>query len=311
MLVSRQVILLGIEGTTGTAETLDQTDAILVNSLSLTNSNARMIERPVIKKSMTPLPQVFGGTLKQLQFSCEVKGGGTAGLAPEIGQALQACGLLETINQGTSAIYTTTSENIKSATIEVYQDGNYHQLVGCRGTVNFTINAGEIITADFTFTGHYSEHKDKVLPTVTYSETVPAPIINLENFKVGGNKALASSLTIDVGNNIITPADITNKYGFGEIRISTRDITGTVDPEMGVITSSVDYLKFWMDGKAQKIETGDIGATAGNIISFELPKTVLREYANGDRDGLITETLSFGAHEVSGTDDQELKIIFT
>ncbi len=201
MLVSRQVIQIGVETTTGTAAT--ELTPLLVNSLSLTNANARMIERPAIKKTLTPFQQVFGGTLQQVQFTCEVKGSGALGKAPEIGAALQACGLHEAASDGVDVVYTPTSgEKVaddgfahKSVTVVIHQDGNKRQLLGCRGNVTFTMNAGELITADITLTGHLGEYDADALPDVTYNSTVPHPVIGLQGF----------ALTDADGSNDIKP----------------------------------------------------------------------------------------------------------
>lgn len=310
MLVSRQVILIGLEATTGTPATLTGSDAVLVNSLTLSNTGARMIERPVIKQTLGPLQQVFGGTLQQVQFACEVKGSGAAGTAPEIDAALQACGFKSTVTDSTSVVYNVTSETTKSATIELYQDGVYRQIVGARGTVTFTLNAGEIMTAEFTFTGHYNAHSDKNAPdSIDYDDTVPAPLIGLTEFKIGANVANVGAFTIDVGNTITTPADITNDMGYGEILISDRDATGTLDPEMKLLTGGPDYLTDWMEGNTAAVTTGEIGSAAGNKIKVDLAKIAYRDVGQADRDGMLTESLSFGAHDA--TADDAIKITFT
>ncbi|GAM63662.1 hypothetical protein JCM19232_2642 [Vibrio ishigakensis] len=311
MLVTRQIILLAEESTYNDGAVGDPTtDAILVNSVTLSNASARMIERPVIKQTLDPLQQVFGGTMMSVQFTVEVKGSGEAGTAPEIGVALKACGFMETVSAGTSVVYSSTSEDITSCSIEAYQDGVLRKLSGCRGTVSFTMNAGELITADFTFTGHYDSHSDTALPNATYQSTVPSALINLQGLRIGTYTPKIGSLTIDTANEIVTPADITDEMGFGEVRIVSRDINGTMDPEM-VLLAEQDFLQDWFDGDTKVFTTGEIGAEEGNIISVSIPQLVYRDVAQGERDNLLTDSLTFGCHESLDGTTPALTITFT
>lgn len=312
MLVSKQVLLIKTETTPGVAEATTAADAVLVNSVSLTNANARMIERPVVKASLAPLQQIFGGMLQQVQFTAELKGSGTAGTAPELDAALQACGFEAGGTPSTDVVYKTSSGATKTATIVLYQDGVARTIAGCVGTVSFTLNAGEVITADFTFTGKYSAHADGDAPTgITYDTTVPVPLVGLSGFLLGSTAIKVGALTFDVGNNVTTPADISDSQGYGLPIISTRDVTGTLDPEMVKYTDGPDFLKDWMDDKTPALTTGDIGETAGNIIKFDCAAVSFRDVQQADRDGLITEALSFAAVESTLGADGEFQITFS
>ncbi|MCL1038338.1 phage tail tube protein [Shewanella submarina] len=315
MLVARQAILLKIEDTYRDDKTVPTpgTDALLVNTIALTNANQRMIERPVVKPTLDPLQQVFGGTMQQVQFTVEVKGSGTAGTAPEIGQALQCCGYAEKVNATTSVEYSAVSTDHASCTIYLYQDGVLRVLRGCRGTVSFTANTGELLMADFTFTGHIDTPSDASPSGLQYHSTVPNAVIGLAGFKLNDGAAdkeiNVGSFTVDTANNIVTPANIKDPQGYGEVLIQTRDINGSIDPELMALATN-DFADDWMKGKTYKLNSGDIGGTAGNKVSFALPKIAIRDVAPAERDGMITETVTFGAHEGTGEDASPLVITF-
>lgn len=157
MLTSREVILAKVETTYGQDPGLvAASDAILVEQPSWANEGARMIERPVVKPTFGKKQQVYGGSLKTINFTCEMKGSGTAGTAPEIGALLQACSLGETVVASTSVTYApvSTPSSQKSVTLYYYQDGMLRKLYGCRGDVGFSLEAGGKLMANFKMTGH-------------------------------------------------------------------------------------------------------------------------------------------------------------
>ncbi|MBY6104905.1 hypothetical protein KUW19_00215 [Ferrimonas balearica] len=306
MLVKRELILIKAESAYGVAATLDPaTDAVLVEALGIANNAARMIERPVIKPTLGKEQSVFGGTLKEVTFTAEIKGSGLAGTAPEIGEALKACGLLETINPGTSVTYGPVSEGHLSVTIQLYQDGTLTTLTGCRGNVSFDLTAGAFGKAQFTLRGHVASHSDAVLPQASYHSTVPVPLIGLVNLQVGNFAAEINQLTLDVANEVISPASIRAADGFGEIRIANRDPNGQIDPEATLLATK-DWESEWKNGTPSAITTGTVGSVEGNRFALTVPKAVWRDVAQGEREQVRILTIPFGAHETGGDDSFSL-----
>jgi hypothetical protein len=301
MLTTREAILLKIESTYKTDPTPSASvDAILVSELSAANESPRMIDRTLIKPSISTEKKIFAGTLKKITFKAELKGSGTAGTAPEIGQALRCCALGETIVVSTSVTYEPVSTGHESATIYYYQDGRLSKMLGCRGTVTFDAEAGALGMASFEFTGHDGGLVDATFPTLTYESTVPVPFINI-SFSIDSYDAVISSLSLDAGNNLVTPSNIRDSNGFGEVRISSRDPSGTIDPE-AVLLGTKDWDAAWKAGSLMALTTGVVGSLAGN--RWKIDATVaIREISQADRDQIRVETLTFGAHETA-TDDE-------
>ena len=223
MLTTREAILLKIETTQGTEATPSPSaDAILVSELGWSNEGLRMVDRPNIKPTISTDKKTFAGTLKKVSFTAEIKGSGAAGTPPEIGQALRACGLDETIIASTSVTYQPVSESHESATIYYYEDGRLRKLVGCMGNVTFNAEAGAFGTAQFEFTGHDAGYADANFPAVSYDSTVPVPFINVP-FTVDGYGAVINSISLNAGNTISMPGNVRTADGFGDVRISQRD----------------------------------------------------------------------------------------
>lgn len=307
MLTNREVIAVKIESTYNTDPTPNpSTDAVLIENVSFSYTGQRMVERPAIRTSLGGLKPLYGGSLGQITFDCEIKGSGAAGTAPELDALYQACGLGATVVASTSVTYKPASVNHKSVTIYYYQDGKLRKLTGCRGEVTFKLAVGNKAMASFTMTGHTSAPTDVALPTAAYDSTVPAVMINT-GFTVDSYSAIIDTLEFSLGNQISTPANIAAVDGYGEVRIGKRQVQGSFDPEE-VLVATYDFDAKWRTGAAMALSTNQIGS-AGNRFQVTMPSITYIDVGQGDRDGTRTLQIPFRAMESTG--DDELSLIFT
>ena len=307
MLVNREIILAAIESAYKTDAEPAATDAILVEDLQWSLAGLRMNERPAIRGNIGKLQQIFGGHLVNVSFSAEIKGSGTAGTAPEIGTLLRACGMGETVVATTSVAYSPVSEDHESISIYFYRDGKLFKIVGNRGNVSMALEAGATGKMQFSFTGHLLSETDAAMITPTYDSTVPVAVIGA-GFSIGSYSAVISALNSDLGNTLATPPDINADNGYAEVRITSRDVICSFDPEETLLAAN-DWLGDLQAGTTMALDTGTIGSTAGNIYQVTKPAVYYRELAPGDRDGLRTLDVSCGCAESSG--DDEMTITFT
>ncbi|WP_144395643.1 phage tail tube protein, partial [Pleionea sediminis] len=217
MLVKREVITLAVESTYNVNADPGVSDGILVEDLSFSYAESRMVERNVIKPTFGKEQSIFAGTLAQVTFTAELKGSGERGVPPEIGRALRCCGFAETVIPFSSVYYDLASEDLESCTIKLYQDGRERMLTGCRGTAEFNLTTGDTGKVSFTFTGHIPEENDRPLLLAEYHAVAPPPVINAA-FRVSGFPAVISALSINLNNSIVMPPDLSAPDGFGEIR---------------------------------------------------------------------------------------------
>lgn len=308
MLINRELILCKIESVYNTDPTpTGANDAIQVENISWSHAGLRMIERPLIRTSLGKLKQVFGETLMQISFDVELKYSGTAGTAPDLDPLFRSCGLGVTNVPATSDTYSLVSTAIESCTIYYYQDGMLYILTGCRGEPSFNLEAGNRGMMTFTMTGHTSAPADIALATPTYDASVPAPVIGA-SFTVDSYAAILSKLEFSLGNTIATPSDINASDGFAAVQITSRDVSGSLDPEAVLVATEAFDANF-RSGAAMALTTGVIGPSAGNRWAITMPAVSYRSIAPGDRDGVRTYELGFGAAESSG--DDEVSIAFT
>ena len=308
MLINREVLLAKVETTYNTDPTpTESANAILVENISMKPAGARMVERNAVRASLAPLKQIYGGRLVELTFDVELKGSGTAGTAPELDSLLQGCGFGVTIVPSTSVTYAPVSTGFESVTFYYYQDGIRTIITGAIGNMSATCKAGETGKLSFTFTGHVATPTDTAMASPTYSSIVPSVVLGL-TFTVDSYAAKIDALSFDMTNEVSTPSSISASDGYGQIRIAKRDVNGTIDPESELVATK-DYVNEWVSGADAALTTGSIGASAGNIINISMPAIHYREVTDGDRDGIRTQDISFGAAESSG--DDEITIAFT
>ena len=305
-LVSNQIVQAKIETTTGTYSAPSSTDAILCSNVSVGPSDARMYDRNVIKGTLGSLKQIYAGSLMQVTFDMEIKGSGSAGTAPECDAVFRMANLGSTVTPSTSVTYAPISANPETCSVAVGLDGKLVKLKGCVADINFALTTGEVTIANITVTGRLEEIVDGST-TGSFGSTVPAPLINVP-FTIGGYGAVISSLSIGLNNTIAKPDSIADSEGFAQVQITKRSIEGSFDPEQELVATE-SFDADWRSGAVKVLTTGGIGATAGNITTFTCPYVSYRDVQTGDREGILTHDIPFGAAEDSGDDD--LSITFT
>lgn len=309
MLAKRNVLLIKEESVYNTDPVpTGAANAVLVENMEWGTEGARMHAREdVAKATLGAETPIYGGHLRTVSFDWRIAGSGTAGTAPRMGDALEACGLLETIVGGTSVGYTPKSSANKSVTIYVYQDGKLIKLTGCRGAVSFAGPAGDSGMVTLTFTGHDAGESDAALPAATYDGT-KAPVIKGAAFTIGAYAASIGSLAFDMGNQVATPDDWAGSDGFGEVQVTARRLTGSIDP-LAVLKATQDFHGKWTAGTEMALDSTVIGATAGNQWQLTMPKVVYTEYGPAERAGARSYEMGFAGAENAG--DDEFQLLFT
>lgn len=306
-LIKNELILAKVESTYNTDASPAAGDAILVESLQPNvSSNVRIVDRNPVESTHGPRKHQYGGSLIELSFDVEVKGSGTVDTPPEIGPLLRACGLAENITASTSVDYQPASSGIESITIDYHEGGDVRKMTGARGNVSFNIDTGGRIMASFTFTGHKGAVSTGSV-TPTYDSTVP-PIAIGAAFDIGGFNAVISNLAFDMGRTVAIAPNMSASDGFGEIRLSDLNVTGSFDPEASTVANN-DFVNQFENATGLALDTGKIGSTAGNQVQITMPNVAYREIGHGDREAIRTYDISFGAYKNSG--DDQFKIEFT
>jgi hypothetical protein len=314
MLTRNEVILAKIESTYGTDSTPTGADAVAVANVIQANvaENARFADRPLIRGgSIGKASPLFGGSLFGLQFDVEVKGSGTAGTAPEWGPLLRSCGFGQTIVASTSVTYAPISVfgTNTSCTIYYWQDGLRYRLTGCRGNVTFRGTVGEVMILSFSMVGRKTsgDPTSVALPTPTLDATTPSTFLGANFLTIGSYNPRFTELTWDMGLQVSPGANANSANGYGEIRLTERDVRGTIDPEMTLVAEQ-NWIADWEAGTTRAINFAR--GSAGNIVTLDIPRARYIEPGFDERDGLRTISLGFKAEESTSLND-ELSVVLT
>jgi len=129
------------------------------------------------------------------------------------------------------------------------------------------------------------------------------------NMEVGAiHSAIIGAWTFYIGNEVSMPPDPAGTDGFGEVRIIKRDVNGSVDPEHQLVATK-PFDSDFKAGVVMTLASGAIGGTAGNILNITHPAIYYKDVAPGDREGIRTLEIPYGATE--STTDDEVAIAFT
>jgi hypothetical protein len=309
-MLNKRAVLLAKDETTYNTDSVPVagTDAILVEDVKWGFVNSRMHQRKPVRASLGMLKPLFGGTLISVGFKAEIKGSGAAGTPPEIAPLLRAAGWAETIVASTSVTYkpNSTQTTHKSESMYFYDDGLLLKLTGARGKCSVDLPVGGAGMASFDFTGHFVSVTDVALPVATYDSTVPPLYINAP-FSVAAFAAVINKLDFDLGVELAIPESVAASDGYGEIQITGRNPAGSFNP-LRVLVATRNFIADWQSGTAMALDTGLIGATAGNRYQVTMPAIAYTGVERGEQNNVGTYENKFAAAESAG--DDEISLIF-
>jgi hypothetical protein len=268
------------------------------------------LERDNVRSNISPVSPVLGKRWAEITFDLELKGSGSAGVAGKIGDLLEACSMVESVDAGSSVIYKPTSSGQKSITIYLYDNDSasavLHKLTGAVGTFNLKATAGQYATLSFTFRGIYNAPTDVALPsTPTYEASTP-PIVESCNFTLNGDSDLiVQELSLDLANEIVDRDDISSANAIKAFMITNRNPSGKFNPE-AMLVASYDFWTDWASS-TQRAMSMVIGSVAGNKITITAPKVTLDDISDGERNRVLTKDIPFTLGQNLGNDEIEIK----
>lgn len=297
---------------------VDPTPSLAANAIQVTglrrNYSGEIFERNLQKATMSQDAPILGKRLMEIAFSMFLKGSGTPGTAARIGDLLRACALSETLVGGSSYAYSPTSETQDSVTLYIYDvnvaGNNFKKQVitGCRGNAVLTLDNGVPAKLDFSFRGLYAVPTDVSDPgSPTYESTLP-PIVESAGASYNSVSTLViQQLMLDFANGLVEQDDINSAGGLKGFAITSRKPNGRITPE-AVLVATTDWYSDWINS-TQRAITAQVGSTNGNKIAISIPKAVVENIAEEDRNGILAESIPFRCALNSG--DDEFSITFS
>lgn len=178
-----------------------------------------------------------------------------------------------------------------TASIELNADGLAIRGKGCRGTWTFTAEHGNAARFDFTFRGVLHEVVDATQKTPQITMEIPPAYIGVGLYAIKNagtpedmSNIVHNSLTIDWGQDIIVREDSSSSTGYSCGIVSSRTATMTVNPDLTVLSSNLDWLGHFEDGEPLAMHLS-IGSTVGNLFDILIPGVVGTSASDEERDG--------------------------
>lgn len=309
-LTRKQLLMLAIESTYGTAVATTGSDALIVLDPSLTPLEAELIERPQFDAAFGRLrPRVVAQRRMGVSFGVEVTGSGTAGTAPKFGPLLQACGLALTTVASTSNTYAPATPATDAVTLHHNWDGNKHEGAGCRGNFELSMTAGEIARFNFEMQGLYAAPTDVAFPAPTYTaQAAPFEVsaANTTSVSVAGLSACMAEFSLNVNNTLeyFDHAGCTR-----QVRITDRNVEGSITIERPDLLATKDFYALCTAGTSSAISFTH-GTTAGNRLAVSLPTVNFGPPEPVDLRGIAGLRLPFVALHTAGSSN-EFSLAFT
>ena len=286
-------------------------NAIQVGNIELTPIESDNFETPTLQGF---LGNSTRGTLVAnkrvgVSFEAELAGSGAAGTASALSPLLKSCGLSETVVSSTSVTYAPVSASFSSCTIYCFYDNTRHKITGARGTVTFNLTSGSGATASFQLIGNYvAPDATAMSGTFTVANQAAALEVNDTNITTatfhGATSQRIESFELSLNNTVGYKETMSSQ----EVLITDRNAGGTAVIEAPA-TGTTDYF-----AKVVAVATGNtsivLGASAGNIVTLNVPQTDITGVTYGDTAGVRSLSIPYLALPTTAGNN-EVSIVFT
>jgi hypothetical protein len=306
LLKRRRVLAASIEATSGTAETLDASDASF-NVYNITVSQAVEMQQREGQGGFARIASIAGGHQAKVTFTIDASWDGTATEPAWADTFLPCCGWVKT-----GQVYTPRSEapgaNVKTCTINVYTNGIMEQIYGAAGTFKLVCPTGRAAYFEFDFTGIWSGRSDAAILSPTYPDALPMRYA--ASTTTWNSVALClENLTLDSANTIQMRECAANVGGYHAAIITDRQVKVTGNPEAKTVATQDRWGAFL--ASTESALTWDLDGPTNSKMTIAAPKAQVMNINSGDRNGLLTDEIEWQCNRNGSNVDQEASITFT
>lgn len=236
-----------------------------------------------------------------VEFEVEMIGAATVGTKAPIGDVLRACGHAEVLVPTTSATYNPVSSGFASATIYFEHAGLTFKLVGCRGSIEWTLAIDSYAKGRVRFTGLIAAATPTEAAIAGFAPTgfQAPPAIEVDTWTVTVGGVALNAVQISLNQNATTQL-----YHGSEAReVSFRDREAN-----GRLMVFQEALATWNPWNLANAHTdvaivSAINGGAGKIATLNIPKAQLQYPQLTDRDGAMVWDIPFVAKPNTGNDE--------
>lgn len=315
------MLLAKIEGTYGT----DPTPTAAANLIAISRAGfsyapkfdhlvRQLLDGTISKVSgLNAMPEVA------LNFDLEIRGNrtngstadisaGASGQAIEIDPLLQACDLAPTYTAETTGgardgnvIYkpTVPTDEGKSVTFYFYSGLKVHKILGAKGTVKGTLQAGQFGKLTFNFMGLYVSVTDASIPgSPSWLNTKPPIFIN-SGSTIDSYSPVFQKIDFDLGAKVQRRDDANATSGVRGFMIVDRDSKCSIDPES--VAEGTNPVWADLEGGVARTVTGKVGTQTGNKFQATFA-AVSAAAAYADRSNIRTQQIDYSIERANISD---------
>jgi len=297
LLTKKKVVAVKTETTVGTAISLSGSDAAFNFFDVSIQPNAEFIARPG-QGAFGQRYGMVGPASGTVSFRTELYGDGAGGVPAWASTLFPAVGLVN--SAGTFSVKSEApGSNCKTVTIGVYEDGRFKSIRGAVGNAVFTFTPNKPVSIQWSFQGAWVTPTDVAMVAPTHPTRLPIRA-SMASLSIGATVPFFSSMTLDLGNVIASRETITEAGGLHSFIITDRFITGTLDPESKLVATSPIYTDWYNSvERALSVVVTDVN----DEVTFSGPKFQITNAQEGDRNGLMIDTISYQLNRDANNDE--------
>lgn len=217
--------------------------------------------------------------------------------------------LVQLYEEGYTYFPLSGGDEAQTVTIHVYADGQLYRMTAGFGTVTFSGTAGEYGSAQFEFSGNYTDPTMEPLPRNLAYELSRPPKVELAQLSIFGDKDFcAESFTITYGNEITERLCMNAEDGYSGSEVTDRAPTITVNPE-GTLEVYKNMWGNFASGQEVPVHLR-VGKVLNNMVRFYADNATYTGLTVGERNRVQVLEPTFQCNGVSAYGDDELRVAF-
>jgi hypothetical protein len=299
-LTARKFLGAKVESVRYTAETLAETDYDLPAYNIAYTSTIDQYERAVNLSNFSKLTNVPGKSMATCSFSVDVAIGevGDLSTVPSWGKLLKACGMRQDEMAG-GVGWVTDSTECTTLTMEIADTEECSspsqrvvQLSGCVGTVAFVVDqVGNPVRMDFTFTGQINSVFDRAsaFSSTNVLTTTPDSVLSATVEAGGYTDIDLNSLNMNINLDVQMEVDPSDSSGYKGAHIVNRTPEVSIDPYLHTYAERDWYAQ----NLNPDANLNDFTFATSNFVYYFKQLQVVNSLQDGDRNGLVTESITF------------------
>jgi len=313
-LTARKFVGAKIESVRYTAETLAESDYDIPAYNVAYTATIDRYNRPVNLSNFSKLTDVPGKQMATASMSVDISVGdiSDASVVPSWGKLMRACGMRQD-EMVAGVAWVTDSTVCTTVTIEMADTEECSspgqrvvKLSGCTGTVAFVVDqVGNPVRADFSFMGQIDSVSDRAsaFTSANVLTTTPDSVLSA-SIEAGGFTDIDCN-TINMNLNLETQMEIdpSDDSGYKGAHIVNRAPEVSIDP----YTHTYAERNWYAQNLAPDTNLNDFSLATSNFVYYFKQLQVVNSLQDGDRSGLVTESITFKS--VSGPDDDEFYLL--